>query len=128
MSIPRLTKLELQIMDALWNKGSSSIREIQESFSEDRRPAYTTVQTTIYRLETKGAVRRAKKIGNAHIFEAVIARYAAQRSVIDNLLSLFGGAPQPVMAHLIDSGKITMEDLKEAQKLLRKHAKENKSN
>jgi BlaI family transcriptional regulator, penicillinase repressor len=128
MSMPRLTKLELEIMDALWNKGPSSIREIQESFSEDRRPAYTTVQTTIYRLETKGAVRRAKKIGNAHIFEAVIARYAAQRSLIDNLLSLFGGAPQPVMAHLIDSGKITMEDLKEAQKLLRKHAKENKSN
>ncbi len=128
MSVPRLTKLELQIMDALWNKGPSSIREIQESFSEDRRPAYTTVQTTVYRLETKGAVRRAKKIGNAHIFEAVIARYAAQRSLIDNLLSLFGGAPQPVMAHLIESGRITMEDLKEAQKILRKHAKENKSN
>ncbi len=128
MSVPKLTKLELKIMDALWDKGPSSIREIQESFSENRRPAYTTVQTTVYRLEAKGAVRRAKKIGNAHIFEAVIARHAAQRSLIDNLLNLFGGAPQPVMAHLIESGKITMEDLREAQKILRKHDKENKSN
>ena len=127
MSMPRLTKLELQIMDALWNKGSSSIREIQESFPENQRPAYTTVQTTVYRLETKRAVRRVKKISNAHIFEAVISRNAAQRSLIDNLLGLFGGAPQPVMAHLIESGKITMEDLKEAQKILRKHGKENKS-
>jgi len=127
MSMPRLTKLELQIMDALWNKGSSSIREIQESFPENQRPAYTTVQSTVYRLETKRAVRRVKKISNAHIFEAVISRNAAQRSLIDNLLGLFGGAPQPVMAHLIESGKITMEDLKEAQKILRKHGKENKS-
>ncbi len=127
MTIPRLTKLELQIMDALWSKGSSSIREIQESFTENQRPAYTTVQTTVYRLETKKAVRRVKKISNAHIFEPVISRNAAQRSLIDNLLGLFGGAPQPVMAHLIESGKITMEDLKEAQKLLRKHDKETKS-
>ena len=127
MSMPRLTKLELRIMDVLWEKGASSIREIQESFPENRTPAYTTVQTTVYRLERKGALRRAKKIGNAHIFESVIARTAAHRSLIDNLLSLFGGAPQPVMAHLIESGKITMEDLKEAQKILRKHAKETKS-
>ncbi len=127
MTIPRLTKLELQIMDALWSKGSSSIREIQESFPENQKPAYTTVQTTVYRLETKKAVRRVKKISNAHIFEPVISRNAAQRSLIDNLLGLFGGAPQPVMAHLIESGKITMEDLKEAQKLLRKHDKETKS-
>ena len=127
MSAPKLTKLELQIMEALWNKGSSSIREIQESFPEAHRPAYTTVQTTVYRLETKKAVRRVKKISNAHIFEAVVSRNAAQGSLIDNLLGLFGGAPQPVMAHLIESGKLTIEDLKEAQKILRKHARENKS-
>ena len=127
MSAPKLTRLELQIMEALWNKGSSSIREIQESFPEAHRPAYTTVQTTVYRLEAKKAVRRVKKISNAHIFESAISRNAAQGSLIDNLLSLFGGAPQPIMAHLIESGKLTIEDLKEAQKILRKHARENKS-
>src|SRR5512136_1969755 len=127
MSQPKLTKLELQIMEALWNKGACSIREIQENFPEDGRPAYTTVQTTVYRLEAKKAVRRAKKISNAHIFEAVISRHAAQGTLIDNLLGLFGGAPQPVMAHLIESGKLTIEDLKEAQKILRKHAREKKA-
>ncbi len=126
MSMPKLTKLELQIMEALWNKGPSCIREIQESFPESQRPAYTTVQTTVYRLEAKKAVRRVKKISNAHIFEAVISRNAAQGTLIDNLLGLFGGATQPVMAHLIESGKLTMEDLKEAQKILRKHARESK--
>jgi predicted transcriptional regulator len=126
MNSPKLTKLELQIMDALWNKGVSSIREIQEHFPERGRPAYTTVQTTVYRLEGKKAVRRVKKISNAHIFEAVISRNAAQGTLIDNLLGLFGGAPQPVMAHLIESGKLTIDDLKEAQKILRKHARENK--
>jgi BlaI family penicillinase repressor len=126
MSMPKLTKLELQIMDALWSKGASSIREIQESFPEKQRPAYTTVQTTIYRLEGKNAVCRIKKIGNAHIFEAMISRDAARGSLIDTLLSLFGGATQPVMAHLIESGKLTMEDLKEAQKVLRKQDRESK--
>jgi BlaI family transcriptional regulator, penicillinase repressor len=126
MSQPKLTKLELQIMEALWNKGACSIREIQEHFPEDLRPAYTTVQTTVYRLETKKALRRAKKISNAHIFEAVISRNTAQRTLVDSLLSLFGGASQPVMAHLIEADKITMEDLKEAQKILQKHIKENK--
>jgi predicted transcriptional regulator len=125
MSLPKLTKLELQIMEALWSKGACSIREIQEHFPEDQRPAYTTVQTTVYRLESKKALRRAKKISNAHIFEAVISRNTAQRTLVDSLLSLFGGAPQPVMAHLIEAGKITMEDLKEAQKILQKHIKEN---
>ena len=126
MNSPKLTKLELQIMDALWNKGASSIREIQEHFPESRRPAYTTVQTTVYRLEAKKALRRVKKISNAHIFEAVISRNAAQGTLIDNLLGLFGGAPQPVMAHLIESGKLTIDDLEEAKKILRKHARENK--
>jgi BlaI family transcriptional regulator, penicillinase repressor len=125
MSQPKLTKPELQIMEALWSKGACSIREIQKHFPEDQRPAYTTVQTTVYRLETKKALRRAKKISNAHIFEAVISRNTAQRTLVDSLLSLFGGAPQPVMAHLIEAGKITMEDLKEAQKIIQKHIKEN---
>src|SRR5688572_27962309 len=127
MGQPRLTKLELQIMDALWNRGAISIREIQESFPEDNRPAYTTVQTTVYRLENKKAVRRVKKISNAHIFEATISRNSAQRRLIDELLSFFGGRSQPVMAHLIDSGKLTLDDVQEAEKALRKLARKDKS-
>ena len=119
MGSPKLSKLELSIMSALWNRGASSIREIHESFPERGRPAYTTVQTMVYRLEVKEAVRRTKKIGNAHIFEAKISRDAAQKRLIDELLSLFGGRTQPVMAHLIESGKLTQEDIKEAEKLLR---------
>jgi predicted transcriptional regulator len=119
MALPKLGKLELQIMDALWNSGALSIREIQEAFPETSRPAYTTIQTTVYRLEDKKALRRVKKISNAHIFEAVISRQAAQRKLIDELLSLFGGRTQPVMAHLIESGKLTMDDVREAKKALR---------
>jgi len=119
MALPKLGKLELQIMDALWNSGSLSIREIQEAFPEKSRPAYTTIQTTVYRLEDKKALRRVKKISNAHIFEAVVSRQAAQRKLIDELLSLFGGRTQPVMAHLIESGKLTMNDVREAKKALR---------
>lgn len=115
----KLTKLELQIMEALWTRGSASIREIQETFPEKKRPAYTTIQTTVYRLESKKAVRRVRKVGNFHIFEAVISRDAAQRRLIDDLLALFGGRTQPVMAHLIESGKLTLEDVKEAEKTLR---------
>jgi BlaI family transcriptional regulator, penicillinase repressor len=116
---PKLSKLEMAIMDALWSRGASSIREVHESFPERKRPAYTTVQTMVYRLEVKDAVRRTKKIGNAHIFEAKISRDAAQKRLIDELLSLFGGRTLPVMAHLIESGKLTQEDIKEADKLLR---------
>jgi predicted transcriptional regulator len=119
MALPRLSKLELEIMEALWTRGTASIREIQESFPEPGRPAYTTVQTTVYRLEAKKALRRVKKIGNAHIFEAVISRASAQRRLIDELLALFGGRTQPVMAHLIESGKLTLGDIKEAEKTLR---------
>lgn len=119
MAEPKLTKLELQIMDALWTRGVSSIRDIQESFPGRHRPAYTTVQTVVYRLEAKKAVRRVKKVGNFHVFEAAITRDAAQRRLIDDLLSLFGGRPQPVMAHLIESGKLTLEDVKEAERALR---------
>src|SRR5215472_6225095 len=119
MAQPRLTKLELQIMNALWNNGSLSIREIQEAFPENDRPAYTTVQTTVYRLETKNALRRVKKISNAHIFEAAITRDAAQGRLVDEFLALFGGRAQPVMCHLIESGRLTLDDVKEAEEILK---------
>jgi predicted transcriptional regulator len=124
---PKLSKLELKIMEALWTRGNASIREIQETFPEKNRPAYTTIQTTVYRLEGKKAVRRVKKVGNFHIFEAAISRDAAQRRLIDDLLALFGGRSQPLMAHLIESGKLTQDDVKEAQKLLRKLGRKDKS-
>ena len=120
MALPKLTRLELQIMDALWTHGASSVREIQERFAEKDRPAYTTVQTMVYRLEAKKAIRRVKKIGNAHIFEAAISRTAAQRRLIDDLLSFFGGRGQPVMAHLIESGNLTLDDVKEAELALKR--------
>jgi predicted transcriptional regulator len=126
MALPKLSKLELQIMEILWTDGASSIREVQEKFPEKNRPAYTTVQTMIYRLEVKKAVRRAKKVSNAHIFEAVISRNVAQRRLIDDFLGLFGGRMQPVMAHLIDAGKLTLEDVQEAEKVLRNLAKKGK--
>ena len=118
MRLPKLTKLEHQIMDALWNRGASSVREILEAFPDKGRPAYTTIQTMVYRLEEKGAIRRVKKIGNAHIFEASISRSSAQRRLIDELLAFFGGSSQPVVAHLIESGNLTLEDVKEAEQLL----------
>lgn len=126
MGLPKLTPLEMQIMDALWTHGASSVREIQERFPERDRPAYTTVQTMVYRLEAKKAIRRVKKIGNAHIFDAAISRNAAQRRLIDDLLRFFGGRSQPVMAHLIESGNLTLDDVKEAEQTLRKLAKKNR--
>src|ERR1700744_1352064 len=117
---PKLTKLELRIMETLWTRGESSIREIQEAFPEKGRPAYTTIQTTMYRMEAKNILRRVRKVGNFHVFEAAISRDAAQRRLIDDLLALFGGRTQPVMAHLIESGKLTLDDVKEAEKTLRK--------
>lgn len=127
MADPKLTKLELQIMESLWTRGSASIREIQESFPEKKRPAYTTIQTTVYRLESKKAVHRVKKVGNFHIFEAAVSRDIAQRKLIDDLLALFGGRTQPVMAHLIESGRLTLADVKEAEKTLRKLEKKEHS-
>src|SRR5215475_13838092 len=118
MNKPKLTKLELQILEALWGHGKASIREIQEAFPEPR-PAYTTVQTTVYRLEGKKAVRRVKKISNAHIFEAVVTRAAAQRTVVDELLEFFGGRTQPVMMHFVESGKLTLKEVREIEKALR---------
>jgi BlaI family transcriptional regulator, penicillinase repressor len=126
MPFPKLTKLELQIMEALWSRGACSVREIQEAFPESGRPAYTTVQTTVYRLEGKGALHCVKRISNANIFEASISRDQAQGRLIDELLGLFGGRTKPVMAHLIESGKLTMDDVKEAEQALRKLARKDK--
>ena len=119
MAQPKLSPLELQIIEALWTHGALSVREVQEQFPEDARPAYTTVQTTLYRMEAKKAVRRARKIGNAHIFEPVVTRQATQGRLIDDLLRLFGGRMQPVMAHLVETGNLTLEDVQEAERLLR---------
>lgn len=107
-------------MDALWTHGASSVREIQQRFPEADRPAYTTVQTVLYRLESKQAVRRTKKIGNAHIFEAVTSKDAAQRRLVDELLALFGGRSQPLISHLIESGRLTLEEVEEARETLRR--------
>jgi len=127
MGGPKLTKLELQIMEALWTRAHASIREIQETFPEKDRPAYTTIQTTVYRLERKKAVRRVKKVGNFHVFEAAITRNTAQRRLVDDLVALFGGRTQPVMARLIESGRLTLQDVKEAEKTLRKLERMDKS-
>ena len=126
MTEAKLSKLEFQIMEALWTQGELSIREIQEAFPEKGRPAYTTIQTTIYRMEAKEIVRRVKKVGNFHIFAASISREAAQRRLIDDLLGFFGGRSQPVMAHLIESGKLSLDDVKEAEKALQKMARKGK--
>jgi BlaI family penicillinase repressor len=123
MTAPKLSKLEFRIMEILWARGESSIREIQDDFPEKRKPAYTTIQTTVYRLEGKEAVRRVKKIGNFHVFAATVSRDAAQRRLIDDLLALFGGGTQFLMAHLVESGKLSLEEVKEAEKALRRLSK-----
>jgi BlaI family transcriptional regulator, penicillinase repressor len=120
MAQRKLSKLELRVMDVLWSRGPASVREVQQAFPDAERPAYTTVQTTMQRLEGKGALRRVKKIGNAHIFEAVISRAAAHRRLVDDLLSLFGGRAQPLIAQLIESRKLTLADLREAEATLRR--------
>jgi BlaI family penicillinase repressor len=114
----RLTRLELEVMGAVWALGSGSVREIQEQLAEHKRPAYTTVQTIIYRLEEKGAVRRVKKIGNAHIFEAVVTRKAAHNRLIDELLHVFGGSPRSLMAQLVETGQLTLQDIRELESTL----------
>ena len=118
MKPPKLTKLELQIMEVLWSRGPCAIREIQETFPKKNRPAYTTIQTTVYRLEDKKVVRRTKKISHAHIFEALITRSQAQGRLIDELLDLLGDRLQPVMAHLIESRRLTLKDVREAEQAL----------
>lgn len=119
MAPGKLTRLELQIMEALWTYGPQAVREVQERFPEEGRPAYTTIQTVMYRLEAKKVARRTRKIGNAHIFEAVVSRVSAQRRLVDDFLGLFGGRAQPVMAHLIQTGQLTMDDVREAERLLK---------
>jgi len=119
MAHSKLGKLELQVMEAFWKNGPSSVREVQETFPERNRPAYTTVQTTVYRLERKKALRSVKRISNANIFEAAISRDDAQRTFVDELMSLFKGRAKLVMAHLVESGELTMDDIKEAEKMLR---------
>ena len=121
MALPKLTKIELRVMDAMWRLGPASVREIQEALPAKNRPAYTTVQTMVYRLETKGAVRRTKKIGNAHVFEATTSRASVQSRLVKELLGLFGGSAQPLMAHLVETGKITREDIDDAVRLLKAH-------
>jgi predicted transcriptional regulator len=116
------TRLELRVLEALWASGRASIREIQEAFSEPR-PAYTTIQTVVYRLEKKKAVRRGRKIGNAHIFEPAIARDVARHGLLDEILSLFGGSAQPMMAQLAEAGKLTREDLREIERIIRRRGK-----
>jgi predicted transcriptional regulator len=127
MQQPKLSKLEFKIMETLWARNECSIRDIQESFPAKKRPAYTTIQTTVYRMEAKSIVHRLKKVGNYHVFAPAISREAAQRRLMDDLLSLFGGSGQPVMTHLIESGKLSLEDVKEAERLLRNLSKERES-
>jgi predicted transcriptional regulator len=126
MAHARLTKLELQIMNVFWTRGACSVREVQEAFPGTKKPAYTTVQTTVYRLETKKALRIVKRISNANIFEAAISRDEAQGRLVDELLALFGGAHKPVMAHLVKTGKLTKADIEDAEKALRLHSTERK--
>jgi BlaI family transcriptional regulator, penicillinase repressor len=123
MALPKLTRLELRIMETLWTKGPSSIRELLAAFPEEERPAYTTVQTVVYRLEEKKAVRRTSKISNAHVFEALVSRTAAQHRLIDDLVALFGGRRLPIVTHLIESGELTPEEVREARKALRNLSK-----
>lgn len=115
----KLTKLELELMNVFWETGAASVREIQEQLPEHKRPAYTTVQTIIYRLEEKGALRRTKKIGNAHIFESLVSRKSVYRRVIDDMLELLGGSAQPLMSHLVESGRLTLEDVRAMESALK---------
>ena len=118
MPRPKVTRFELQLLEQLWKLGSASVREVQESLPEKDRPAYTTVQTIMYRLEDKKAVRRVKKVGNAHIFEALATRKAVYRRLVEDLLDLFGGSAAPMMAHLAESGKLSLEDIRNAERIL----------
>ncbi len=125
MTTPKLSKLESRILELLWDRGNASIREIQESFP-DPRPAYTTIQTTVYRMETKGTVRRMRTVSNAHIFEPLVERDVARHRLLDEILSLFGGRAQPMMAQLAEAGKLTRDDIRELEKVVDKLEKERK--
>jgi predicted transcriptional regulator len=127
MALPKFTRLELRIMETLWSKGPASIRDLLEAFPETKRLAYTTVQTVVYRLEAKKAIRRTTKVSNAHVFEAVVSRQAAQRRMIDELVALFGGKRLPIVTHLIESGGLTDEEVQEARKALRNRTTKGKT-
>src|SRR5262249_30816384 len=127
MPLPKLTRMELRIMETLWTKGPSSIRELLEAFPESERLAYTTVQTVVYRLEAKKAIRRTSKVSNAHVFEAVVSRSSAQHRLIDDLVALFGGKSLPTVTHWLESGKLTPEEVREARKALRNFSRKEKS-
>jgi len=122
MRLPKFTRLELQILDTLWARSNASIREIQEAFP-DLKPAYTTVQTTVYRLEAKGAVRRTRKVGNAHIFEPIVARDIARVRLLDDILGFFGGRALPMMTQFVEAGKLTMDDIRALEKALKKRGR-----
>ena len=126
MRTPKLSKLETRILELLWDRGNASIREIQESFPEPR-PAYTTIQTTVYRMEAKGTVRRTRKVSNAHLFEPLVERDVARHRLLDEILSLFGGRAQPMMAQLAEAGKLTRDDIRELEKVVDKLEKERKA-
>ena len=126
MPRPKLTRLELQILEILWARGNASIREVQESFPVPR-PAYTTIQTTVYRMEAKDAVKRIRKIGNAHLFEPLVSRDTARRRLLDDILSLFGGRAQPMMAQLAEIGKLTREDVRELERTIAQLEKKRKA-
>lgn len=127
MPAPKLTSLEFQIMEILWAKGECSIRDILEAIPGKRRPAYTTIQTTVYRIESKKIVRRVRKVGNFHVFAPVISKEAVQQRVINDILGFFGGRGQPLIARLVETGKLSLEDVKEAERALESQSKENVS-
>lgn len=127
MTVPRLSKLELQVMEILWSRGELCVRDILDAMPARKRPAYTTIQTIVHRLEVKEAIRRSRKIGNVHLFQPVVARKAALHRLIDDFLGLIGGRAYPVMTHLIESGRMTLDDFKEAEKAFKKLAKEKQS-
>jgi BlaI family penicillinase repressor len=122
-----LTKPELQIMEVLWTRGACSVREIHDALPDKGRPAFTTIQTVVYRLEKKQMLRCVKRISNANIFEAAVSRDDAHGSLVDELLALFGGRPRPVIARLVESGKVTLDDIKEAEDALKKLLKKGRS-
>ena len=118
MALPKLTPVELRIMDVLWTDGPCAVRQVQEQFPEEGRPAYTTVQTVLYRLEGKKVVQRGRKIGNAHLFEAIVDRASVQRRAVSDVLGLFGGRAQPIMAHLVQTGQLTLDDVREVERMI----------
>ena len=126
MPVPKLSRLELKVMEVFWHRGPSCVRDVIEALPPKKRPAYTTVQTIVHRLEVKKALRRAARVGNVHVFEAIVARNAAHRRLVDEFVSLFGGSSQPVMTHLIESGSLSFEDFKEAEKIFKELAKKAK--